>query len=267
MDVSTWEAMAAWYDAKQGDEGDLWHRTLIDPALLRVVGPVAGRRVVDLACGNGYLARRFARTGAQVIGVDASAAIIELARLREGREPLGIAYHVGDTARLDMLGDATADVVVCNMALMDIEDAAGTIRQVSRVLRAGGRFVASLSHPCFDVVGASAWVIERMDFTTTIWRKVRRYRESFAGQVPWRAGEDHVANTPAYHRPLSWYVRTLRTAGFVVTALEEPEPTEEFLAGSPAGPWIAEIPLHCVIEAQREAAVPERAAECGARAE
>ncbi|HEV2359820.1 MAG TPA: hypothetical protein VGZ23_19695 [bacterium] len=58
MDVSIWEAMAAWYDAKQGDDGDLWHRTLIDPALLRVVGPVAGRRLLDLACGNGYLARR-----------------------------------------------------------------------------------------------------------------------------------------------------------------------------------------------------------------
>jgi hypothetical protein len=35
----------------------------------------------------------------------------------------------------------------------------------------------------------------------------------------------------------------------VVAALEEPEPTEEFLTASPQGPWIAEIPLHCVIEA------------------
>ena len=37
--------------------------------------------------------------------------------------------------------------------------------------------------------------------------------------------------------------------GLVVAALEEPEPTEEFLADSQQGPWIAEIPLHCVIEA------------------
>jgi SAM-dependent methyltransferase len=244
MSVSAWDAMAAWYDAKQGDEGDLWHRTLIDPALLRVVGPVSGQHL---------LARRFARMGARVTGVDASAPIIERARLREGHSPLGIAYHVGDTARLDMLDDAGMDVVVCNMALMDIEDAAGTIGQVSRVLHPGGRFVASLSHPCFDIVNASAWVIERMDFTTTVWRKVSRYREPFSGQVPWRAGGDHIAHTPAYHRPLSWYVRTLRAAGFVITAFEEPAPTEEFLAESPSGPWIAEIPLHCVIEARKDA--------------
>jgi len=253
MDVSAWNTMAAWYDEKQGDDGDLWHRTLIDPALLRVVGSVAGQTVLDLACGNGYLARRFARMGARVTGVDASAPMIERARTREARDPLGIAYHVGDTARLDRVEDGAIGVVVCNMALMDIEDAEGTIRQVGRVLRPRGRFVASLSHPCFDIVGASAWVVERMDFTTTVWRKVRRYRESFAGLVPWQGPDAvHVADTPAYHRPLSWYVRALRAAALAVTAFEEPEPTDEFLASSPSGAWIAEIPLHCVIEARKD---------------
>jgi ubiquinone/menaquinone biosynthesis C-methylase UbiE len=251
VNVSSWEAMAEWYDAKQGDEGDLWHRTLIDPPLIRLIGQVEGLCVLDLACGNGYLARRFARIGARVIGVDAAAAIVERARLRERQHPLGIAYHVGDATRLDML-EGGIDVAFCNMALMDIEDAAGAIREVSRVLRSGGRFVASLSHPCFDIVNASAWLIERADFTTTIWRKVRRYRELSAGQVPWRAGDDHIAYTPAYHRPLSWYFRTFRDAGFVITAFDEPEPTDEFLAGSPSGPWIAEIPLHCVIEARKD---------------
>lgn len=253
MDVSAWEAMAAWYDAKQGEEGDLWHRTLIDPALLQVAGPVKGLRVLDLACGNGYLARKFARMGASVTGVDAAAAIIDRARLRERHDPLGIVYHTADTARLEMLDDGGTDLVICNMALMDIEDAAGTIRQVARVLRPRGRFVASMSHPCFDIVGASAWVVERMDFTTTVWRKVSRYRDYIAGQVPWRGAEsEDVAYTPAYHRPLSWYVRTLRGAGFALTAFEEPEPTEEFLAASPSGPWIAAIPLHCVIEARKD---------------
>ncbi len=252
MGADSWEALADWYDRKHGDDGDLWHRALIDPPMLRLVGPVEGLRLLDLACGNGYLSRRFARMGAQVVGVDASAPIVERARLRERRHPLGITYHVGDATQLGMLGSASIDIVVCNMALMDIEDAAGAIREVGRVLRPGGRFVASLNHPCFDVVNASAWIVERMDLTTTIWRKVSRYRELSAGVVPWRVEADRIARTPAYHRPLSWYVRTLRTAGFVVTAFEEPEPTEEFLAGSPSGPWVAQIPLHCVIEARKE---------------
>lgn len=232
-----------------GDEGDLWHRALIDPPLLRLVGEVQGLRLLDLACGNGYMSRRFARQGARVTAVDANTPLIERIRLREEHEPLGITYHVADAAHLEMLADGAFDVVTCNMALMDIEDAAGTIQEVARVLRPHGRLVASLSHPCFDKIKTSGWEIERIYPQTTIWRKMSRYRDLAVDEVPWLKTPGGVTYTRAYHRPLSWYVRTLRASGLVVTALEEPEPTEEFRANDPQWAWIAEIPLHCVIEA------------------
>jgi len=67
-----------------------------------------------------------------------------------------------------MLEDGAFDLVVCNMALMDIENAAGAIQEVARVLRQKGRFVASLSHPCFDKVNTSGWAIEQIYPITTI---------------------------------------------------------------------------------------------------
>ena len=73
----------------------------------------------------------------------------------------------------------------------------------------------------------------------------------FESAIPW-SGPVEGWHTTAQDRPLSWYVRSLRAAGFVLTAFEEPEPTEEFLAQSPSGAWLAEIPLHCVIEAMLE---------------
>jgi ubiquinone/menaquinone biosynthesis C-methylase UbiE len=241
--------MADWWDEKLGDEGDLWHRTLIDPPLLQLVGEVEGLRLLDLACGNGYLSRRFARQGAIITSVDTNVPLIERARMREAQEPLGITYHVADAAHLQMLEEGTFDLVVCNMALMDIEDASGAIQEVARVLRQKGRFVASLSHPCFDKVNTSGWAIEQIYPTTTIWRKMSHYREIAVDELPWLQVPGQVVYTRAYHRPLSWYFRTLRASGLVVAAFEEPEPTEEFLASSPQGPWIAEVPLHCVIEA------------------
>jgi 2-polyprenyl-3-methyl-5-hydroxy-6-metoxy-1,4-benzoquinol methylase len=101
-----WADFAAWYDAKMGDEGDLWHRCLIDPGLLGLVGPVRGLDVLDLACGNGYLARRYAREGAaRVVAVDRSAPIIALARRRERASPLGVRYEIRDAADLHGLAD------------------------------------------------------------------------------------------------------------------------------------------------------------------
>lgn len=248
MATTTWEELAEWYDAKQGDTGDLWHRAIIDPTFLRVVGDVGGLQVLDLACGNGYLSRRFARMGAQVVGIDASAPIVERARARESAEPLGIEYRVGDAAHLSDLEPASFDLVASNMALMDIEDAEGAIRESARILKDGGRFIASLCHPCFDQGPSSTWLIERHFRSATVWRKIARYRHPFEDAMPWGI-EERVAKTRGYHRPLSWYARALRDAGLLIRSLEEPEPTEEAVAGSPQGPYILEIPLHLVIEA------------------
>ena len=56
--------------------------------------------------------------------------------------------------------------------------------------------------------------------------------------------------TIGFHRPLSWYFRTLRDGGFLVRRFEEPVPAKEFVElEGPEGPWIAEIPLHIVWEA------------------
>jgi len=249
MNTFGWDQMAQWWDEKQGDEGDLWHRALIDPPLLRLAGEVSGMHVLDLGCGNGYLSRRFARQGAMVTAVDANAPLIERVRTREAQESSGITYYVADAAHLEMLADGTFDLVICNMALMDIENAEGAIQEVSRVLKPRGRFVASISHPCFDKVNTSGWDIEYIYPTTTIWRKMSHYREITVDDLPWLRVPGNVVSTLAYHRPLSWYFRTLRASGLLVAALEEPEPTEELLANSEQAPWIAEVPLHCVIEA------------------
>lgn len=262
MKTVSWEQLAAWYDAKQGDDGDLWHRALIDPTFLRVVGDVRGLRVLDLGCGNGYLARRYARSGASVVGVDASAPIVDRARAREAREPLGITYHVADAALLPFLGDSSFDLVASNMALMDIEDAEGAIREIGRILVPGGRLAASISHPCFDQGPSSSWLVEGVTGATMAWRKVERYRQPFADETPWSV-EGSTVLTIGYHRPLAWYARALRDGGLLIRSLEEPEPTQEFIEGSPQGPFITEIPLHLVIEAVktetgRSAGTPQR---------
>jgi SAM-dependent methyltransferase len=264
-----WDRMAAWRDAASGEKGDLWHRALIDPPTLAILGPVRGLRVLDLACGNGYLTRRFARGGAAVaVGVDSSRPSIALARKRERARPSGARFEVRDAARLTGFSDGSFDRVLAHMALMDVRDADGAVREVSRVLAADGRFVFSICHPCFDLDDRSYWVVERGigpngTWADTIWRKVRGYREEGPTEIPWRVSATRVVRTEAYHRTLSTYSRLLRDAGFVIARLDEPRPQAEMLRSSPQGPYIAEIPLHLVVEAVRRNPTPRASRTSG----
>ena len=201
----TWAEMAEWWDNKQGDTGDLRHRSLIDPSVLKMIGNVSGQQVLDMACGNGYLSWKLAKTGAKVTGVDSSAPIIERKIARETREPMGVHYHSLEANNLEGLSSSTYDLVICNMALMDMPDADGAIREASRVLKRNGRFVASISHPCFDMGPGSAWVIEKEPGKkAVVYRKVSDYRKPHSMTIPWKDGESRW-NTISYHRPLSWY--------------------------------------------------------------
>jgi len=261
MSDGGWDEISAWRDMRLGESGDLWHRALIDPTVLELVGPVRGLRVLDLACGNGYLSRRFAREGAEVVGIDASAPTLAFARAREAAAPLGIRFEVRDANHLHGIAGGAFDLVVANMALMDIRDAGGSIREVARVLRSSGRFVFSISHPCFDIDSGSVWSVEQAHYDRTIWRKVRSYREEREVSVPWKISETETRYTKSFHRTLSTYSRYLREAGFAIVRLEEPAPLPELLEKSPEGPMIQEVPLHLVIGAVRvEGSEPGRSA-------
>jgi ubiquinone/menaquinone biosynthesis C-methylase UbiE len=255
-DMKDWEELADWYDRKQGDSGDLWHRALIDPTLLKVVGKCRGKEVMDLGCGNGYLSRRLARGGAKVTAVDWSPQMIMNARAHDPKGSLGIRYVRSDAGKLNGIPNARFDLVFANMSLDDIKDAEDAVREVSRILRQGGRFVASISHPCFEVGSTSMWVAEKAPGKPpVVYRKVRRYRQLFVEDAQWNLSESKKMFTKSFHRPLNWYARTLRSHGLAITALEEPVPTKEFVEeeqkkpGDLDGAGLLEVPLHLVLEA------------------
>jgi len=252
-----WDRLAVWRDGRMGERGDLWHRAIIDPTLLSVLGSVRGLRILDLGSGNGYLTRRWAREGAtEAVGVDASEANLRIARRRERRRRTGARFLRQDVSRLTGLDTGHFDRVVAHMSLMDIEDAEGAVHEVGRVLRPEGRFVFSISHPCFDIDLRSMWVVEQQFYEETVFRKVAGYRQEQTVRVPWKISNTETAYTLSYHRPLPTYFRYLREAGLAVLRVEEPVPQAEALRKSPQGPYMLEIPLHLVVDAVR---LPARA--------
>ena len=152
-----WDANAAYWDAHMGDDGNEWHLRLIRPAVERLLGPVAGQRVLDVACGNGLYARRLIELGAtHVTATDLSEPMLEHARRRSTAAGAGIEYRrcdVTDGEALLALGRRDFDAVVCNMALMDIPEIAPLAAALPSLLAGDGRFVFSITHPCFNRLG------------------------------------------------------------------------------------------------------------------
>jgi 2-polyprenyl-3-methyl-5-hydroxy-6-metoxy-1,4-benzoquinol methylase len=205
------------YDGVADFYASVWTDDLDDPvsvSLFDLLGPVAGQRVLEVACGHGRITRGLARKGASVVGVDVSAAMLGKAEEIERREPLGIRYLQADVAQPGLLAGNEFDYVVCSMGLTDIDNLDGTLANVHRLLRPGGVFVFSILHPCFPgIEGVSgAWPSDGTYHDERWWQA-----DGSLSTLRQRVG--------ANHRTLATYLNTLRREGFALDEIAEPEPS------------------------------------------
>ena len=222
-----WEVNAAFWDEQMGDDGNEWHLRLIRPAVERLLGPVAGERVLDVACGNGLFARRLTELGAaNVTATDVSEPMLEHARRRSTGESARIEYRrcdVTDGEALLELGRGAFDAVVCNMALMDISEIAPLAAALPRLLAANGRFVFSITHPCFNRLGMRFMAELEYDSGALVSRRgllISRYLTPETGEGI--AIEGQPANQLYHDRPLSLLLEPFLAAGLALDGLEEP---------------------------------------------
>ena len=222
--ANIWDVAAeGWVDFVRTGK-DYWRDGVNNPTTFRLIGNVKGKNVLDLACGEGYNTRILARKGANVTGIDHSRKLLRLARMEERKEPLGIHYCRMNASRLSGLPDASLDLAACFMALHDIENYESAVAEVARVLKHGGRFVFSITHPCFEdmlVNGVRTNAAERyFDVTRHLieW-KMKRLTKQF--------------KTVSFHRSLTDYSHVLTKNSLLISRLVEPRPTKEAMRKHP----------------------------------
>jgi SAM-dependent methyltransferase len=176
-----------------------------------LLGDVDGLDVLEVGCGAGQCSRWLAAHGARVVGLDLSAGMLRAAA--RGRRP-GAGYAlVQADARALPLADATFDVA-CSAygAVPFVADPERIMREVARVLRPGGRWVFSVTHPVRwafpDDPGPAGLTATRSYFDRTSYVEL-----DGAGGV--RYAE--------HHRTLGDRVGDLVAAGFTLERLVEPE--------------------------------------------
>jgi len=216
-----WDRVAESYDALVGNRGSEYHRRIVFPGVLKMLGLEPGQRVLDLACGQGALCRVLAEQGASVVGVDASESLIHAARARAGQN---IEYLVADVRRLPAanlpgVSAGSFPLAACILAVQDIDPVEDLFLSASWALQPGGRLVLVMTHPAFRGPKATDW---GWDFKRRIqYRRVDRYLLPRREKIITHPGRKDGRFTWSFHRPLEIYVKALAAAGLLIDDLEE----------------------------------------------
>jgi ubiquinone/menaquinone biosynthesis C-methylase UbiE len=221
---TSWGTVASWYNDHLEKTGDTYHEKVVYPNLLRLLGDVKGKKVLDLACGQGQFSRILRTEGAYVTGVDLGKELIDLA---EANNPSikeagthKITYFHGSADDLFMLKNGAFDIVVCILALQNIEKLHKTLEEVSRVLTLQGTCYFVINHPSFRVPRMSHWGYDER--VGVQYRRVDEYMSESHVKIDMTPGsKSNKKYTVTFHRPLQVYIKALTKAGFALTHLEE----------------------------------------------
>ena len=149
--MNPWDEYATEYGqfVARREQADLEQDAILS-RLLPLLGDLAGREVLDAACGEGFLARRLLVHGARVVGLDLSPRLISMARQKD---PSGaIDYRVADLSRPLPEFAGRFGRIGSHLALNDVRDYRGFAATLAALARPGARAVLALNNPYSSVV-------------------------------------------------------------------------------------------------------------------
>lgn len=232
---STWDALAPFWAPLFREGGDYHHKYKILPEVYRLLDVKENEKILDVACGEGNVARNLTKQGAQVTGVDISK-LVDFAIEREKEEKLGIQYLKLNAEKLaSKFTEASFDKVICNMSLMDIENYKTTIEQISYVLKEDGIFVFSITHPAFAWPTCTSFRVPKGSQRNE--DKLRLVLDYF-DERPTLI--DYGNDTPSlqFPRTISSYLNELVKNDLILMEMSEPKASEELVKKFPRNAYM-----------------------------
>jgi SAM-dependent methyltransferase len=211
MSVSqAWEENARdWLAWARTPEHDVYFWQLNLPAFAELL-PAAGRRTVDVGCGEGRLGRWLAGAGHRVLGIDSAPTLAAEAAGAGGYEEV----VCGDASAMPWPADH-CDLAVAFMVLQDMPDPAAVIGEIARVLEPGGVLCVAIVHPLNRPVELLG----------------NYFTERRVSEVVSRRGLE--MRFEGIDRPLESYTRALSAAGLLIEELREPRAGSSAVARAP----------------------------------
>jgi SAM-dependent methyltransferase/ADP-ribose pyrophosphatase YjhB (NUDIX family) len=212
---AAWDLVSALYQVKHQLKTDSAHYGPRMPTEndLRLLGDVAGKRILELGCGGGQCAIAFAKQGAIATGIDQSVMQLQYARGLAAEEGVRVEFLEGDITALPGVKSASFDAVFSAYALGYVEDIETCVAEVARVLRPGGAFVFSVGHP-----------VRAMMSEDDPFRAGRAYWDAYQ---EWEWGHGSGIWMRDWTRTVEDWVSLLRGAGLAIERILEPKMLSE----------------------------------------
>lgn len=215
-----WDAYADEYQATHGqflgDAGFIWSPEGLDEGAAGILGDVTGQDVLEIGCGAGQCARWVSLHGGRPVGLDLSHRQLQHSRRIDAELGTAVPVVCGTATALPFPADHFGVVFSAFGALQFVADTSLLLDEVTRVLRRGGRFAFSVTHPTrwmfHDDPGEGGLVAAQSYFDRTPYVEV---------------DEEERVRYVEHHRTIGDWVRALTEAGFRLTDLVEPEWPEE----------------------------------------
>ncbi len=196
------------------------------PTLFSLLPDLKDKRILDLGCGTGERCIDYIKRGAsKVTGVDISEKMLEVAKSRNS-DPV-IEYLKMPMEDIGAI-DGTFDLVISSLALHYVEDFAGVVKNVRRLLCDGGIFLFSQEHPFATCYSGTEDRWTRDENGKKIHANIADYCIERRNDSTW-----FVEGVQRYHRMFSTIVNTLADNGFRIIRMEEPYPTKELVEKYP----------------------------------
>ena len=250
-----WENNAdAWTDLSR--KGYDKYRNLINtPAFLKILPPVKDLKGIDVGCGEGHNTQRVAESGAEMTGIDISLKFIQYARERVNGNGLKMSFIQASAFDLPF-DDSSFDFAISTMAFMDFPEQHKAMAEVYRVLKKGGFFQFSISHPIFSTPKWK-WIFED-DKRAGI--MIGDYFKKISGDIEeWTFGaapqelkdKYEKFKIPRFNMTLSEWFNLLIDTGFTIERVEEPHPDEETIKNCPYIEDASLVPYFLIIRSRK----------------
>ena len=128
-------------------------------------------------------------------------------------------YYLADATKGLPVPESSFDHAVCILAIQNMKDGASAIRNTAFALKPNGDFTIVMNHPSFRIPRQSSWGIDESNKIE--YRRINRYLSPLEIPINAHPGMSDSPMTWSYHQPLEYYVKAIKSAGMVVTDIEE----------------------------------------------